>query len=122
MIVFFTLKKKPSSSDFWEEKICFLSVAGAMWFHSALVWPHLEHCVEAWGPQHKKDAELLEQIQRRAMKMIKRLEHLSYEEILCLLDLFSLEKTTLEEDLIVDFQYLKWACKQEGGPTFCTVW
>lgn len=78
-----------------------------MWFHSALVWPHLEHCVEAWGPQHKKDAELLEQIQRKAMKRIKRLEHLSYEEILCLLDLFSLEKTTLEEDLIVDFQYLK---------------
>ena len=56
-----------------------------MWFHFALVWPHLEHCVQAWGLQHK-DAELLEQVQRRAMKMIRGLEHLSYKEMLSQLD------------------------------------
>ena len=53
--------------------------------------------------------------------MIRGLEHLSYKETLSQLDLFSLEKTRLEEDLIVAFQYLKRAYKQERGPTFYTV-
>ena len=80
---------------------------------STLVGPNLEYCAQTWSTQHRKDVELLEWVQRRAMKMIKGLE--SYENRLRELSLFSLEKRRFQGDLIVAFQYLKEAFKQEGN-------
>ncbi|KAJ7395117.1 hypothetical protein BTVI_157924 [Pitangus sulphuratus] len=83
---------------------------GILPLYSALVRPHLECSIQLWSPQHWKDIDLLEQVQR----MAGRMEHLLYEKRLRQLVLFTSEKRRLWGDLIAAFQYLKGAYKKAG--------
>jgi len=84
----------------------------------ALVRPHLESYIQLWSPQQRKDMDLPERVQRRATEMIRGMEHLSYEERLREMELFSLQKRRFWGHLIAAFQYLKGAYKKPGEGLF----
>jgi len=85
---------------------------------SALLRPQLEHCIQMRSPQYRRDADLLECIQRRATIVIHGVEDLTYEERLRELALFNLEKAPGRPESSL---YLRGSYSKEGDRIFSRV-
>ncbi|KAK4831218.1 hypothetical protein QYF61_016055 [Mycteria americana] len=102
--------KKPP--DGWKHILCPMPPPGT------LSWALKSKSYGDMEPQKELSVDLLEEVQRRATKIIRGMEHLSYEERLRELGLFILEKRRLWGYLIAAFQYLKGAYKKDGDRLF----
>ena len=92
------------------------SIANLLPLYKALVRPHIEYCVQAWRPYYQKDVDNLEQIQRRATRMMEEVRGMDYEERLRQTSLVTLEARRTRADIIEVFKIMKGleGLKREG--------
>ena len=72
--------------------------------YKALVRPHLEFANVIWSPSYKKDIIALENVQRRATKLVPHLKEFSYPERLRMLNLPTLAYRRIRGDMIEAFK------------------
>eukprot|EP00745_Piridium_sociabile_P043063 TRINITY_DN87471_c0_g3_i3.p1 TRINITY_DN87471_c0_g3~~TRINITY_DN87471_c0_g3_i3.p1 ORF type:complete len:950 (+),score=231.72 TRINITY_DN87471_c0_g3_i3:692-3541(+) len=83
----------------------FLTPAVFIQLYKSLVRPILEYGHTAWQPRHKTLCSELEDVQRRATKLIAPLKEKPYPERLAALNLPSLEHRRLRGDMIDMYKY-----------------
>ena len=74
--------------------------------YKSMVRPHIEYATQVWSPQYKKDKITLENVQRRATRLVKSIKHLSYSERLKTLGLPTLEYRRERADMIQVYKIL----------------
>ena len=84
----------------------FLDETSLLQLYTALVRPNLEYANPVWSPRYAKDKISLENVQRRATKMIPAIKDLPYEDRLRHLKLPTLAYRRLRGDMIETYKIL----------------
>ena len=84
----------------------FLDIVSLKYLFISLIRPHLEYCVTVWYPLLKKDEDLIENVLRRASKMLPRLSNLTYEERLAKIEIPSMKYRRMRGDMIMVYKVL----------------
>ena len=83
-----------------------IELDGFIILFKALVRPLLEYCNIIWTPHLKMHNKMIEQIQRRATRMIRGMKELSYTERLRILNLTTLYYRRRRQDVIQVFRII----------------
>ena len=84
----------------------------------SLVRPHLEYANQIWAPYKKKHLDIIENVQRRATRLIPGMTDLSYEQRLRVLKLPSLTYRRIRGDMILCYKILTEKCDYDPEKLF----
>lgn len=83
-----------------KRSFCYMDKSLFLKLYKSLIRPHLDYGNSVWYPVTKKNKQLIENVQRRATRLVPDLRDLSYEERLYNLNLPTLEYRRKRGDLI----------------------
>ncbi len=89
-----------------------------MGLYKQYVRPHLEFSTPAWSPWLRGDKDVLENVQKKAVKMVAGLSGESYEERCIELELDSLEKRRWDQDMRQTFKIIRGIDKLDKDKLF----
>ena len=84
----------------------------------SLVRPHLEYGSNVWAVIYKKEAISLENVQRRATRLIPELRHLNYSDRLRKLRLPSLQYRRIRSDIVETYKIMNNIDKADKDTLF----
>ena len=82
---------------------------------------HLEFSVPSWSPWSTADKEVLEKVQKRAIKMVSGLTSRVYEERLLELNMLTLEQRRTRYDMIETFKILRGFTNVDSSTWFTRI-
>ena len=74
--------------------------------YKSIIRPHLEYATPVWSPLYKKNKIIIENVQRRATKLVATCKNLTYQERLRKLGLPTLEYRSERADMIQTYKIL----------------